>query len=119
MPKAINVIPTRQKADLLFSTDTPLGAGATFVSPIREVDGYNAVTFLAIASTAFTIVVNEACEAGGPFVETATLTSSVVAGQNVVCARVFPCGSFMRTSLGNLGGAQTALSYCAHGVPEP
>lgn len=114
------VIPTRQKTDVLFHSSTPLPIGGTFDPPVAEVAGYNSVAFLAVSDQPFAITVEEACSPDGPFVQTSTLTSTVVAGQNQVCARVPPCGSFMRTSLGNLGAAaMTSLSFCAQGIPVP
>jgi hypothetical protein len=119
MPAALNAIATRQDAEVLFQRDAPLGAAASFISPVRRVEGYFAVNLLAISDQSFSIVVEEGCLGTGPFVQTATYTSSLVLGVQRVCVQHFPCGSFMRTTLGNLGPAQGFLSYCGLGLPEP
>lgn len=54
------VIPTRQKTDVLFQSSSPLGSGASFESPIAQVDGYNQISILAVSDQPFTIVVTEA-----------------------------------------------------------
>jgi len=113
------VIPTRQKTDLLFSTGRPLGAAKSFRSPVAEVAGYNAVAFLGVSDQPFTVTVFEACSPDGPFVGVATLASALVGGQNQVCSRVSPCGSFMKVTLDNGGAAMGSLSFCSQGIPVP
>lgn len=114
-----HVIATRQKADELFESSAPLGAGATFTSQPRRVIGYDTIAILAISDQPFAITVEEACEADGTFVQTQTIPSSLVAGVQQVCTRIRPCGAFMVLALGNLGAAMTALDFCGQGVPLP
>lgn len=113
------VIATRQKADLLFSSDTPLGAGETFTPSPKRVVGYDSIAILAISDQAFAITVEEACEADGQFAQTETLSSALVAGVQQICTRIRPCGAFMVLALGNLGAPMGVLDFCAHGVPLP
>jgi len=56
------VIQTRQKADVLFQSITPLPAGQVFTSAIARVAGYGEIAILAISDQPFTIVVTEAIE---------------------------------------------------------
>src|SRR5262245_17198886 len=116
------VIPTRQKADLLFESVLPLAGGTSFVSNVARVDGYAQIAILAVSDQPFGITVEEACvvapDGTGRFVQTqGTLMSTLVGGQQQVCTRIQPCGTFMRMTLGNLGGAMTFLSFCAQGIP--
>lgn len=121
MPEAINTIPTRQLADPLAGTTTPLGTGGSFTSDIFEVDGYDTIGILGISDQAFTVQVLEACDPKGTFVVTRTLTSAPDGlGQQNVCVRLQPCGSYMKFVLANTGGAPMGtLSFCAIGIPLP
>lgn len=115
-----HVIATRQKADILFDTDTPLAAAGTFTPDEREVLGYDSIAILAIADQPFTITVQEACTAGGQYVVTQTLASSPVSGVEAICTRIRPCGAFMIMELDNPGAtAMTSLDFCAQGIPLP
>lgn len=112
---------TRQKADVLFSSDEPIGGSDTFSSAAAEVRGHSVVTFLAISDRPFRIRVEEACSGDGPWALTATLPSAfdTVSQLERACARVAPCGSFMRAFLDNLSAApQRVLRFCSLGLPE-
>lgn len=101
------VIPTRQKADLLAppSLVVPLADGATLTLPIVEVDGYQMVAFLLISDQPVTLVVQEAVESGGPFIQTNSTTSSLDAtsGMQKVSVKVNPVGAFMKILVTNTG----------------
>lgn len=117
-------IPTRQKADLLFSTAEPLGIGDFFISPVRRVSGYAEIPVFALADQPFTIQVEEATDVeedgSGNFVQTQTLTAVAVGPLWLVCERIRPCGSYMQMTLGNLGGAgMTSLNFSVQGLPLP
>jgi hypothetical protein len=114
------IIPTRQKADVLFHTSDPLAAGGSFI-PARPalVLGYDTVAILAISDQPFGLSIEEACDADGPFVQTNTLTSSAAGGFQRICARIRPCGAYMTIALGNLGAAMEELDFCAQGIPLP
>lgn len=118
-------IPTRQKADVLFESSTPLGVGDSFTSDVKRVSGYAQISILAISDQPFGINVEEACVVDingvGNFVQTGTtLMSSAVGGQQVICTRIQPFGNFMKMVLGNLGpGDMTSLSFSAQGIPLP
>lgn len=119
MPEAINSIPTRQLTEALFKSDDRLAAAGSFVSPVKLVAGYHAIEFLVITDQMFSLVVEEACRPTGPFVQTASYTSTSVGTQQQLCRRHFPCGPYMRVTLGNLAGDQTFLSFCGTGLPQP
>ncbi len=126
------IIQTRQKADVLFESQTPLGIAEIFSSGIREVSGYSAIQILGIADEAFTVRIFEACEAEAgpqgitgpqfPFVESqGPFPSSLDAttGLNRVCVRLPPCGAFMRITVENVSGvAMDTFQICGSGLPE-
>lgn len=117
-------IETRQKAEVLFQTEVPLGVGGTFEGPVRQVDGYAQIAILGISDEPFTIEVFEAVnvtpDGAGRFVKTqGTLSSSVVGSQSVISTQVAPFGKFMKMLLTNTGGAMSELSFVAQGRPLP
>lgn len=128
MPKAIETIQTRQRAEPLFATDKPLGAGGSVVLPNLPgedgalVAGFAFVEIFAVSDQPFQILVFEGCRPGSPFIvpnEDGTFNSSLGPdGKHSVCARVFFCGVKLRAKLINLGGPQSFLSFCASGLPE-
>lgn len=122
MPKAIESIQTRQRAEPLFGSNIPLGAGGSVLTPNNDgslVAGFNAVTFFAVSDQPFQIQVFEGCHPGGPMAVTETLLSALVDGRHTICERILPCGQKIKSLLTNLGGPQTFLSFCASGLPEP
>jgi hypothetical protein len=114
-----HVIATRQKTDALFGTTTPLVGGGTFTSPVRRVAGYDVIAILAVSDQAFTIAVQEACESGGPFVQTQVLSSALVGGVQQIRTRIRPAGEFMILALSNGGTPMTMLEFCGTGIPQP
>ena len=119
MPAAGNSIQTRQGFEELFGTKLPLAALSTFVSPIRQVDGFDSIAFLGVSDVAFDIQIAEACTLDGEFVVTQTLSSAVTPdGFQGICERIQPCGSYMRVTVVP-AGAQSVLSLCSYGVPAP
>lgn len=114
-----HVIATRQKADELFGTTVPLGAGSSIASAIRRVEGYDTIAILAASDQPFTISVRESCTEDGTFPQTQLLTSAVVAGVNQIRTRVRPAGEFMQLVLENTGGPMTQLEFCGTGIPQP
>lgn len=113
------VMATRQKTDELFGSTVPLGAVATFTSPVKRVAGYDVVAILAISDQAFTISVRESCEEGGLFPQTQLLASALVGGVQQIRTRIRPAGEFMQLILNNPGAAMTSLEFCAKGIPQP
>ena len=112
---------TRQKADVLFSSEEPLEGSAMLAAGPAEVMGYSVAAFLAITDRPLRIRVEEACAEEGPWAVTATLSSSFDPASQLerVCARVAPCGSFMRVFLDNLSASpEGILRFCALGLPE-
>lgn len=122
-------IQTRQKADVLWSTTTPLGAGGFYNSPIRRVAGYAELEIFAVSDQPFAIQVEEATDVRilpdgtvtGNFVQTeATMVAVAVGSQWLVCERINPCGNFARMVLGNLGGTMMGeLAFVVQGLPLP
>lgn len=119
MPDAINLISTRQETEELAHTAAALAVGTPFISDVVKVVGYDHVTLLGIADTAFTVQIEEACLIDGPFVVTHSLNSSLVGTGQVLCDQVEPCGNFMRISVWANLLPMTTLSFCAAGVPQP
>lgn len=112
------IIITRQKAEPLVQPSEILGAGAVLVAPVRQVAGYAYLSILGISDQAFQVTIDEASTPDGPFVRTATFTSGAdSAGQEQICERFFPCGSYVQVSLTNLGSQQTVLSFQVLGIP--
>jgi len=120
MPQGKNGIATRQQTEELFSIHHPLGAGSSYVFPVREVRGYSAISYLAASDQSISVLIEESCEIDGPWGEMDTFISAVDPGSGleVICRRRRPCGNFMRLTLQNLGGAMSTLSFCALGWPE-
>lgn len=117
-------IPTRQKADLLFSTEIPLIVGDFFIAPVRRVAGYAEIPVFALSDQPFTIQVEEATDVeedgSGNFVQTQTLTAVAVGPLWLVCQRIRPCGSFMQMTLGNMGVTDMgSLNFAVQGLPLP
>jgi hypothetical protein len=118
MPNSVETIETRQEAERLFVLDAPIAAGGSITLDVRKVAGYGVVAFLGISDRALSIVVEEANEEEGPFVVVATLTSSVVGSNDVICSRVEPCGSFMKITVSNPSGTdQTRMDLVGLGIP--
>lgn len=114
-------IATRQKADVLFGPlARALGASVSQVLPVRRVAGYARVNFLGISAATFTILVEEANEAEGPFAQITTLTSALdpVTGLQRICERLAPCGTFMRLTVTNTGATRSAISLLVNGLPH-
>lgn len=138
------VIQTRQKTDILFpplpapATTSPgsslpavvpnpsavpqglqpLGAGASIGFGPVEIDGYSAISVLAISDQPFTVTFFEGIIPAGPFPVTQTF-ASVAAGTGFVVAQRFaPVGSYLKmTILNNAGVPETVLSLVVQGVP--
>lgn len=119
MPDAINIISTRQETEDLAHTAEPLGIGGSFVSNIVLVAGYDHVSLFGVSDQAFTVQIEEACLAEGPFVVTKSINSSLSGSQQALCSQVEPCGVFMRISVWNGLLPMGSLSFCATGVPQP
>lgn len=122
MPKAINVIPTRQLTELLFSLSAPPPGGATVqLLPIRLVQGFDMVTFFGTSDAPFVLSVFEACSSDGPFVKTKDILSNTPPSSApfFVCDLVIPCGTHMRVLYSSVFGVPTELSVCGQGVPVP
>lgn len=117
MPTASNVIPTRQLTETLFSASQPGPGLGSIVSPVRKVEGFNAVSLFAVADAAFLVIIEEACESDGPFIQTESFSSASVSGLQRVCDFAFPCGSFMRVSFIPLGVIPSLVSFCVIGIP--
>jgi hypothetical protein len=125
MPRAIETIQTRQRAERLFGSDKPLGPGECVRVPNEEgslVAGFAFVEVFAVSDQPFRIRIFEACRPGGPFITTdegGTLFSTLgIDGRNSICNRVIYCGTRMKAELCNLGAQQSFLSFCASGLPE-
>lgn len=117
MPVTPYIIITRQKTEILLETHAPLQPGQSFIGAVREVAGFAYLSILALSSVAFSITIEEGNTADGPFVQTATFASgSDGAGQQRVCERSFPCGTYARITLTNLG-AKSGLDFTVIGVP--
>jgi hypothetical protein len=114
---------TRQKSDLLFSSQIPLGAFGAFVSPVRKVSGYALIAILAISDQPFAINIEEATAVNstgeGNFVQTqAILLSQPSGAYQKVAIRFNPVGKYMKLELGNLAAEpETFLSLVGRGVP--
>lgn len=114
---------TRQKSDLLFSSQVPLAPAGAFVSLPELVSGYAFVVILAISDQPFAINIEEATEVdvkgNGNFVQTqAIMLSQPVGGEQKVSVRINPIGKYMKLELGNLSSVPMAfLSLVGRGVP--
>lgn len=119
MARGVNTITTRQRLEPLFVLHIPLTAGQTFQFDVREVHGYDAVNFLGVSNLPFSIRVEEACSADGPWTQTATFATAPdpALGVESLCDRVIPCGTHMRVFIDNPGAAQTFLDFCGGGLP--
>lgn len=118
MPVAPDIIITRQKAEILLETHDPLDAGQSLAGAVRLVEGFAYLSILALTDQAFSITIDEASTADGPFTRTATFPSAADgAGQQRVRERFFPCGAYALVTLTNLGGDQSQLDYTVIGVP--
>lgn len=113
-------IATRQKVDILFGPiQRPIPALSSVVLPVREVSGYGRINFLASSAQPFTMLVEEASLAAGPFAQTRTFSSAFdpVSGLETLCDQVFPCGSFMRVTVTN-GGLPASVDIFGNGLPH-
>ena len=134
MGKSSTGVPSRQETEELFTlppvaTNSPpflLPAGGSVVIPAqpssslslgKKVAGYAAVDFLAISDQAMTLLVEEANDQSGPFVQVASFASVVAGSFQMIRQRVVPIGSFMRVTLSNTGGPETVLSFKGIGLP--
>lgn len=109
-------IATRQKADTLFEGAPSLASGESSTTGVRKVQGYGAVQVFASSQESFEVRVLESCNQDGPFVRTATLTSTVVGTLQVVCERVQQGGVFMQLQVVG-AGAQATVDFCGQGLP--
>jgi hypothetical protein len=116
-------IPSRQKSDVLFESDQPLGAGASFATGVARTTGYAQVSIFAVSDQPFSIIVEEAVivkpDGTGNFAQTqATLNSVSVGGIEQVATRITPFGNFMKMVLTNPGGTPEAyLNFLVQGLP--
>jgi hypothetical protein len=134
MPEAVNSIPGRQRTEDLFTAPvgTPgnpvfLEAGETVLLPPaapdgqecgREIAGYAVESFFIVSDQPFSVAVFESCHCCGPWVQTETLVSAVVDGQNLLSTRLAANSKFMRLEITNTGPeAQTAFDVCVFGIP--
>lgn len=118
LPVAPYIIITRQKAEILLETHEPLFAGQSLVGAVRLVAGFAYLSILALSNQAFSITIEEGNTADGPFVQTATFASSADgAGQQRVCERFFPCGTYALITLNNPGGDMSDLDFTVIGIP--
>jgi len=129
-----NVTQNRQRVEDLFSAPVDTQGNQVFIAPAtptlipaqtgpdicgREIAGFDVVSFFAVSDQPFSIAVFESCGCCGPWVNTATLTSSVVDGQQVISVRRASNAKFMRLVVTNTGGAtQTAFALCVFGIPS-
>lgn len=114
------IIPTRQKADRLFESKALILAGGTFTSPVRRVEGYSLIKFLASSPQSFTLRIQEAVNPKGPWVETHRFNSTL-SGDGInqfSCEDVPPCGVFMRVFVDNTSGVNMA-SFQFLGLGHP
>lgn len=112
---------TRQRADVMFSSDIPVGGSDTFPSSAAEAAGYGAVAFFALSDRPFRIRAEQSCSPDGPWLPTDTFVSTfdMVSLLFAVCVRTAPCGTFMRIFLDNLAAVpQGILQLCVLGLPE-
>lgn len=120
MPETEFTIGTRQRADVLFHSDEPLGAGQSVSSGILDVRGYGTISILGSSGPTFTVSVREACFPDGVLIEVSSLPSAASGPSQVVCERINPCGAFVEIALTNTGGApQGSLDFCVQGLPQP
>lgn len=134
MAESATVVPSRQETEELFTlppipdNHPPflLGAAGSIVIPAqpsltlslgKKVAGYSAINFLAMSDQPMTLLIEEANDPSGPFVPTESFTSAMMGSFQGICERFLPCGSFMRVTLTNTGGAQTVLSFKGVGLP--
>jgi len=119
------VIPTRQKADVLFQSTKPLARFAFYDSPVAEVSGYARVIILAASDQSFGLNIEEAVSvtpAGvGNFVQTDNTILATLVGSNwQIATSVLAFGKYMKMIVGNLGGgAQSFFNFMAKGIPLP
>lgn len=119
MPGSMNSIQTRQGFEELFGTKLPLTPPSTFVTPAKEVAGYDSIAVLAVSDVAFEIQIQEACSFDGEYAVTQTLASAVTPdGFQAICERIQPCGAFMKMTAVP-GAPQGAFSFCSYGIPAP
>jgi hypothetical protein len=117
-------IATRQKADVLFESSSPLGILGFFASPVRRVSGYAKISILAASDQPFGLNVEEAVsvkpDGTGNFVQTDPTIAAVLVGGNFqIVTTIKPFGRFMKMVLGNLGGPEGFLSLLVKGIPLP
>lgn len=118
MPDGLNGIATRQHASGLFSTVTPLGAGATILSKPFEVAGFANIVVSADSDQPISILLEEANTPDGPWTPVITMTSTVIGSLSRINQIFRPIGSFMRASVINGGGVQHILSALIYGIPS-
>lgn len=108
---------TRQHAEVLLEAHALLPTGQSPTGAVRQVAGFAYLSILALSIVAFSITIEEGNTEDGPFAQTATFASgSDGAGQERVCERFFPCGTYARITLTNLG-VQSRLDFTVIGVP--
>lgn len=120
---AVFAIATREKWERLFETETVLGVGKSFSAGPMRVTGYAQAAILAISDQPFTVTITEATvvdqKGKGNFVQTQSLSSSSVAGLQVLAARITPFGEYMKAVLANTGGPMASLNFLLQGIPAP
>lgn len=116
-------VQTRQKNDVLFSSETPIGAGASIGFGPKEIDGFAETSILVLSDQPFSINLFEASFPDGPYQLSQSYTSvssGNPAAGNMVAQRFFVTGSFLKMTLDNTSGApETVLSLLVQGIPLP
>jgi len=119
------VIPTRQKADILFQSTVPLPRFGFYDSPVMEVSGYARIVILAVSNLSFGLNIEEAVSVTplgvGDFVQTdSTILAAAVGGNFQIATSVLAFGRYMKMIVGNMGpGAQSFFNFIAKGIPLP
>lgn len=119
MPDGKDAVQTRQRTERVAETTTPLQAAGSYESSTRLVAGYSVVALLALSDQPFTLMVSEASESDGEYGVTNPFTAELeaVSGLYMVCQRVRPCGTYLKTVLTNTGADMASLEYAATAIP--
>jgi len=114
------IIPTRQKADLLFSSSEPILAGQVVEFPVRLVAGYSSLRVFAVADQPFQGDGDGSCSKDGPFGDLEGAPSSVdpVTGLNFLCLVIPHCYPYVKLIFTSLSAVDMQrFSLCLHGLP--
>lgn len=132
--EGFNSTPNRQRVEDLFTAPVDAQENQVFLAdgevaffpPVsaageecgREIAGYAVESFFIVSDQPFSVAVFQSCGCCGPWVQTHTLVSAVVDGQNVLSTRIAGNAKFMRLEITNTGAApQTVFMPCVFGIP--